>query len=618
MEKEQKITLARVVVSGLLLGGSFFAAEESVVRLILCIAAYLIIGGDILLKAAKNIIKGDLFDENFLMSVATVGAIAIGEYPEAVAVMLFYQIGEMFQDMAVAKSRASITSLMDIRPDYANIEQPDGSLEQVSPESVAKGSVIVVKAGEKIPLDGIVISGTSTLNTTALTGESRPREVETEDSVLSGSVNMTGLLKIRTTGVYGESTVAKILNLVENSDTGKADTEKFITRFARYYTPVVVGAALLLSVVPPVFFGGEWREWINRALIFLVISCPCALVVSIPLTFFGGIGGASRRGILVKGSNYLESLAKLRTVVFDKTGTLTKGSFAVTAIHPEIVGQKELLKLAAMAESFSDHPVSISLRNAYKLKIDKSRVTDVETFAGKGIKAIVDGKCVLAGNDKLMAQYGLEAKPCECRGTIIHIAADGVYLGHIVISDEVKPQSAQAIAAIKKLGVAKTVMLSGDQKDVAVSVAESLKIDEVHAELLPDGKVEMLDTLMKNEVKDGKLAFVGDGINDAPVLKRADVGIAMGAAGSDAAIEAADVVLMDDNPVKIAEAISISRKTLGIVLQNIVFAIGVKLIMLALGAFGIANMWEAVFADVGVTVIAILNSMRAMKLNDIK
>jgi Cd2+/Zn2+-exporting ATPase len=613
MEKEQKILLVRIIVSGLLLAGSYFVPEQGIGKIALCLAAYIIIGGDILWRAVRNIAKGELFDENFLMAVATIGAFAIGQYPEAVAVMLFYQVGEMLQDMAVDKSRASISALMDLRPDYANIENAAGELEQVAPDSVAKGSIIVVKSGEKVPLDGVVVSGTSSLNTTALTGESLPREVNVDDIVLSGSINMTGLLKVRTSGTYAESTVSKILNLVENSDNGKANTEKFITRFARYYTPIVVGAALLLALLPPLLFGGEWQDWIYRALIFLVISCPCALVISIPLTFFAGIGGASRKGILIKGSNYMETLAHLDTVVFDKTGTLTKGSFSVTAIHPEIIGQEELLKLAAMAESYSDHPVSVSLRSAYKKHIDKSPVSDVETLAGKGIKAMVDGKCILAGNEKLMVENGVAYKPCERKGTIIHISSDGTYLGHIVISDEVKPQSAEAISAIKKLGVGKTVMLTGDKNDVAMSVAESLGIDEVHSELLPDGKVEMLDQLMKVPERSGKLAFVGDGINDAPVLKRADVGIAMGAAGSDAAIEAADVVLMDDNPIKISESISISRHTLRIVFQNIIFAIGVKLVMLLLGALGVANMWEAVFADVGVTVLAVLNSLRARR-----
>ncbi len=613
MEKEQKISLIRIAVSGLLLAGSYFVPEGGIGKIALCLSAYIIIGGDILWLAVRNIARGELFDENFLMAVATIGAFAIGQYPEAVAVMLFYQVGEMLQDMAVDKSRASISALMDLRPDYANIENDAGELEQVAPDRVAKGSIIVVKSGEKVPLDGVVVSGTSSLNTTALTGESLPREVNIDDIVLSGSINMTGLLKVRTSGTYAESTVSKILNLVENSDTGKADTEKFITRFARYYTPIVVGAAILLALLPPLLFGGEWQDWIYRALIFLVISCPCALVISIPLTFFAGIGGASRRGILIKGSNYMETLAHLDTVVFDKTGTLTKGSFSVTAIHPEIIGPEELLKLAAMAESYSDHPVSVSLRSAYKKHIDKSRVSDVETLAGKGIKAMVDGKCILAGNEKLMVENGIAYKPCERKGTIIHISSDGAYLGHIVISDEVKPQSAEAISTIKKLGVGKTVMLTGDKNDVALSVAESLGIDEVHSELLPDGKVEMLDQLMKAPERSGKLAFVGDGINDAPVLKRADVGIAMGAAGSDAAIEAADVVLMDDNPIKISESISISRHTLRIVFQNIIFAIGVKLVMLLLGALGVANMWEAVFADVGVTVLAVLNSLRARR-----
>ncbi len=612
MEKEQKITVVRIAASALLLGASWLPSPSEGMHIAFCAAAYLVIGADIVFRAVKNLLHGELFDENFLMSVATVGAFAIGEYPEAVAVMLFYQTGELFQDMAVARSRKSISSLMDIRPDYANLEEDGGALRRVAPDAVPAGSVIVVKPGEKIPLDGIVLSGASSLDTAALTGESLPREVTARDTVLSGSLNMTGMLRIRTTGTYGESTVARILDLVEHADTGKARTEKFITRFARYYTPVVVGAALLLAVVPPLLAGGGWLVWLNRALIFLVISCPCALVVSIPLTFFAGIGGASRRGILIKGSNWLETLARVRTVVFDKTGTLTRGNFTVTAVHPEIISEAALLEEAALAESYSDHPVAASLRSACTAPLDRSRVADAENLAGEGIRARVDGREVYAGNEKLMHRAGVTPKPCTCKGTIVHLAIDGTYMGHIVISDTVKPESAEAIARLRRAGIEKTVMLTGDRADVAEDVARRLGIDELYAGLLPADKVVRVDALMASEGK-AKLAFVGDGINDAPVLKRADVGIAMGAAGSDAAIEAADVVLMDDNPLRIADAVVLSRRTLKIVMQNIVFAIGIKVAMLLLGAFGIANMWEAVFADVGVTVLAVLNSLRAMR-----
>lgn len=612
MEKEQKVTLGRIIVSTIILVISFIPAVQETAVMVLCVVAYLIIGGDILWKAITNIAHGEIFDENFLMTVATVGALIIGEYPEAVAVMLFYQVGELFQDIAVEKSRASISSLMDIRPDYANIER-NGELVQVSPESVEKGSIIVVKPGEKVPLDGIILKGDSSLNTTALTGESLPRDVKVGDDVISGCVNMTGLLKIRTTGTFGESTVSKILQLVENSDNGKADTEKFITRFAKIYTPVVVIGAVLLAVVPSLITG-EWMTWINRALIFLVISCPCALVVSVPLSFFGGIGGASRYGVLVKGSNYLEALAKTEVIVFDKTGTLTKGNFNVAAVHPEIADDTELLELAALTESYSDHPIAQSLRNAYGKPIDKSRVSDVEDISGHGIKAKVDGKEIYAGNDKLMRKIGVDFKPCEVAGTMIHLATEREYLGHIVIADEIKPQSKAAISELKSAGVEKTVMLTGDRKEVGVSVAKALGLDEVHTELLPADKVTQVERLIGEKSEKGRLAFVGDGINDAPVLKRADIGIAMGALGSDAAIEAADVVLMDDNPEKIAKAIKVSRKTLRIVTQNIVFALAVKLIFLVLGAFGIATMWEAVFADVGVSFLAILNALRAMKV----
>ena len=610
MEKEQKIVVSRIIASSVLFAASYVSSFPAWLHIALCATAYLIIGADVIYNAIRNLSHGEWLDENFLMTLATVGAFAIGEYPEAVAVMLFYQIGELFSDIAVSRSRSSITALMDIRPDYANLEENDRTL-RVSPEEVPTGSVIVVKPGEKIPLDGKVLSGVSALDTAALTGESLPREVGEGDMVVSDSLNMTGLLRIRTTGTYGESTVAKILDLVENAGTGKAATEKFITRFARVYTPVVVGAAILLAVVPPIFAGGGWLMWLNRALIFLVISCPCALVVSIPLTFFAGIGGASRQGILVKGSNYLELLARIRTVVFDKTGTLTRGDFSVTAVHPEIVSERKLVELAAVAESYSDHPVAASLRSAYARPIDKKRITDVENFAGEGIFACVDGRGVYAGNEKLMRRAGVEAKQCEKLGTIVHVAVDGKYMGHIVVSDSIKPQAVEAIRQLKREGVTKTVMLTGDKMDVAEEVAGTLGIDECHAGLLPADKVARMETFKKAD-STSTLAFVGDGINDAPVLKLADVGIAMGALGSDAAIEAADVVLMDDDPTKIAAGMRIARKALRIVMQNIVFAIGIKLIMLLLGALGVANMWEAVFADVGVTVLAIINAMRAM------
>lgn len=612
MEKEQKITLARIIAAAVLLGVSFIPAVTGIADIIICVAAYLIIGGDVIIEAVKNIFHGEIFDENFLMVIATVGAIVIGDYPEATAVMLFYQTGELFQDIAVEKSRKSITSLMDIRPDYANIEE-NGELMQVAPDSVATGTIIVVKPGEKVPLDGVVIDGASSLNTTALTGESLPRDIKVGDNVISGCVNMSGLIRVRTTGTFGESTVSKILQLVENSDNGKANTEKFITRFAKIYTPIVVACAVLLAVIPSIITG-EWMTWINRALIFLVISCPCALVISIPLGFFGGIGGASKIGVLVKGSNYLEALAKSEIVVFDKTGTLTKGNFKVSVIYPEIISEDDLLEIAALAESYSDHPISQSLRAAYNRTVNKARVTDVEDITGHGIKAIVDGKTVYAGNSKLMDKIGAAWKPCDHEGTIIHVAVDGEYVGHIVIADEIKPQSKEAITALKAAGVRKTVMLTGDRKAVGESVARELGLDEYHAELLPADKVTQMERLLTEKSAKGQLAFVGDGINDAPVLKRADIGIAMGALGSDAAIEAADVVLMDDNPAKIAQAIQISRKTLKIVRENIAFALIVKIAFLALGALGIAGMWEAVFADVGVSFLAILNALRAMKV----
>lgn len=614
MEKEQKITLARIIVSLLMLAGAWlFESDENIVKIIFYAAAYLVIGGDIVFNAVRNVFHGEIFDENFLMAVATIGAFATGQYPEAVAVMLFYQVGEMFQDIAVDRSRKSISSLMDIRPDYANLDDGNGGFTQVAPDAVPAGSIIVVKPGEKIPLDGVVISGTSSLDTAALTGESLPREVGADSQVLSGSLNMTGLLKIRTSGTYGESTVARILDLVENADTGKAKTEKFITRFAKYYTPAVVGAAVLLAILPSLI-DGQWLTWLNRALIFLVISCPCALVVSIPLTFFAGIGGASRRGILIKGSNYLEALSRLGTVVFDKTGTLTKGDFNVTAVVP-FNGCKsaDLLTLAASAEVYSDHPVAVALRKACGREIVRANVSATENFAGEGIRANVGGRSVLAGNDKLMLRFGVNAYVTDQPGTIVHVAADGKYLGYIIISDTVKPQSASAVTDLRREGISKIVMLTGDRKAAADAVAGQVGVDEVHAGLLPVDKVQHVESLLSADLSAKRLAFVGDGINDAPVLKIADVGISMGAAGSDAAIEASDVVLMDDNPHKVAEAVTVARRTMRIVRQNIIFAIGVKLLFLLLAALGIANMWEAVFADVGVTVIAVLNALRAMR-----
>lgn len=610
METEHKIMSIRIIASAVLLGSSYIPSFTVEIHIALCIAAYLLIGADIVYKAVRNLRYGRIFDENFLMTIATVGAFIIGEYPEAVAVMMFYQIGELFSDIAVARSKASISALIDIRPDYANIET-DGILCKVSPEDVPAGSIIVIKPGEKVPLDGTILSGNSTLDTAALTGESLPREVSKGDAIISGSMNLTGLLRIRTSGTYGESTVAKILDLVQNADTGKAQSEKFITRFARYYTPIVVAVAALLALVPPMIIGGEWILWLNRALIFLVISCPCALVVSIPLTFFAGIGGASRKGILVKGSNYLEMLARIRMVALDKTGTLTRGDFSVTAVHPEMLSEQELIELAALTESYSDHPVSASLRNACAKPLDKARVSNVENIAGEGISATVDNRMVYAGNEKLMQRAGVTSKPCEKSGTIVHIAVDGVYMGHIVVSDSIKPQSADAIARMKAGGVKKTVMLTGDHRCVAAEVAQIVNIDEFHAELLPTDKVKIVEELRK-EHPEYTIAFIGDGINDAPVLKLADVGIAMGLAGSDAAMEASDVILMNDNLMAVADGMSVARNTLKIVMQNIFFAIGVKFIMLLLGALGIANMWEAVFADVGVTVLAILNAMRAM------
>ena len=572
---------------------------------------YFVIGWDILWKALRNIAHGQVFDENFLMAIATVGALAIGEFPEAVFVMLFYQVGELFQAVAVGRSRKSIAALMDIRPDSANVER-DGEVAEVDPDEVAIGETIVIRPGERVPIDGVILEGASALNTAALTGESLPRDVEPGDDVISGCVNLTGLLRVRTTKAFGESTVAKILDLVENSSAKKGRKEQFITRFARWYTPAVVIGAVALAIIPSLLTG-EWNKWIEQALIFLVISCPCALVISVPLTFFGGIGGASRAGVLVKGSNYLEALAQTETVVFDKTGTLTQGVFNVTAIHPEECGEARLLETAALAESYSTHPIARSLRDAYNHEIDEGRIGNVAEIAGRGMKADVDGVTVYVGNDKLMEDIGVKWHPCHKVGTTVHVATEGEYLGHIVISDQVKPDAREAMSALKRAGVRKTVMLTGDSPAVGEAVGQELGLDEVHAGLLPADKVTEVEKLLEKKSPKGTLCFVGDGINDAPVLSRADVGIAMGALGSDAAIEAADVVLMDDKPSKIAAAISIARKTIRIANQNIVFALGVKAVILLLGILGKANMWAGAFADVGVMVIAVANATRALK-----
>ena len=617
MTRKQKKMLVRIAVSAALLIAAVLVPYQGLWRFALFLPAYFVIGWDVLWKAARNIAHGQVFDENFLMALATVGAFCTGffgqgEYPEAVFVMLFYQVGELFQSYAVGKSRKSIASLMDIRPDYANVER-DGRLLQVDPEEVAVGDTITVKAGEKIPLDGLVLEGQSLVDTAALTGESVPRQVRPGDSVISGCVNQNGLLRVQVTKAFGESTVQKILDLVENASSKKAKAENFITKFARYYTPVVVFCALALAVVPPLFVG-NWTGWVQKALIFLVVSCPCALVISVPLSFFGGIGGASRQGILVKGGNYLEVLADTELVVFDKTGTLTKGVFQVTAIHPEGVSQQELLELAALAESYSDHPISRSLKEAWGKALDTARVGQVEELSGRGVRAQVDGKEVWAGNGKLMEEIGLAYRPSGQVGTVVHVAAEGRYLGYILIADEVKPDAKEAIAALKAQGVKKTVLLTGDAKDVGEAVAQELGLDEAYTQLLPGDKVERVEALLQETSPKGKLAFVGDGINDAPVLSRADIGIAMGALGSDAAIEAADLVLMDDKPSKIAKAMEISKRTLRIVRQNIVFALAVKLLVLMLTPFGLANLWEAVFADVGVMVLAILNASRALQV----
>lgn len=617
MTRKQKKMLIRIAVSAVLLVGAVLVPYEGVWKFLLFLPAYFVIGWDVLWKAVRNIAHGQVFDENFLMALATVGAFCTGffgkgEYPEAVFVMLFYQVGELFQSYAIGKSRKSISALMDIRPDYANVER-DGQLVQVDPDEVAVGDVITIKAGEKVPLDGVVLEGSSLVNTSALTGESVPRQVQPGDDVISGCINQNGLLRVQVTKAFGESTVAKILDLVENASSKKAKTENFITRFARYYTPVVVICAVVLAIVPPLFVG-DWTGWVQKALIFLVVSCPCALVISVPLSFFGGIGGASRQGILVKGGNYLEILADTEMVVFDKTGTLTKGVFNVTAIHPDEYSESGLLEMAALAESYSDHPISRSLKEAYGKEVDSTRVGQVEELSGRGVRAQVDGKTVCAGNDKLMEEIGVKWHPCHRVGTTVHVVVDGQYVGHIVISDQVKEDSKEAIAALKAQGVKKTVMLTGDAKAVGESVAKDLGLDQVYTQLLPGDKVEKVEALLQEKSQKGKLAFVGDGINDAPVLSRADIGIAMGALGSDAAIEAADIVLMDDKPSKIAKAMEISKRTLRIVRQNIVFALGVKLLVLILTPFGLSNMWEAVFADVGVTVIAIINASRALQV----
>ena len=623
MSRKQKKMLIRILAAAVLLIALHVIPAAGAARFVLYLIPYLVIGYDILIKAAKGIKNRQVFDECFLMAVATVGAFALalydrsGDYTEAVAVMLFYQIGELFQSYAVGKSRRNISDLMDIRPDYANVER-DGKLEQVDPDEVEIGSVILVQPGEKVPIDGVVLEGSSSLNTSALTGESLPRDVGEGDEIISGCINLSGVLKIQTTKEFGESTVSKILDLVENASSRKSRSENFISKFARIYTPAVCYAALALAVLPPLArllalgMSPDWGTWIYRALTFLVISCPCALVISIPLSFFAGIGGASNAGVLVKGSNYLETLSQARIVVFDKTGTLTQGVFEVNGIHHSELENEKLLEYAALAESASSHPISRSLQRAYGKEIDRSRVTDIQEISGNGVTAKVDGREVAAGNDKLMDLLGISYIGCHSIGTIIHMAIDGKYAGHIVISDIEKPHSKEAVKALKASGVRRTVMLTGDSRKVAEKVASDLGIDEVYSELLPAGKVEKVEELLKNKKEMEKLAFVGDGINDAPVLRRADIGIAMGAMGSDAAIEAADVVLMDDDPLKIAKAIRISRKCLRIVYQNIVFAIGVKLVCLALGALGIANMWLAIFADVGVMIIAVLNAIRAL------
>lgn len=609
MSRKHKKRLARIIIAAASLGVIVLLPVNEKIKTVLYLLPYLIVGWDVLWNAARNIAHGQVFDENFLMSIATVGAFALGDYVEAAAVMLFYQVGELFQSIAVGKSRKSIAALMDIRPDSAVVLR-NGEELKVSPEEVKKGETVIIRAGEKIPLDGIVLEGKTSVNTAALTGESLPRDISAGDRVVSGSVNLNGVITVKTESVYRDSTVAKILDLVENSSSKKAKTENFITRFARYYTPCVVAAAVLLAVLPPLISGCGWIQWLQRALIFLVVSCPCALVISVPLSFFGGIGGASKRGILIKGANYTEVLAKVGTVVFDKTGTLTKGVFKVTAVHPESMSEAELLDVAAAAESYSNHPIAESIIAAHKGHIDRARIGRVTEHAGMGVEAVIDGRDIFAGNGKLMELAGANPHDCHISGTVIHISEGKNYYGHIVISDELKPDSKTAVAELKALGITKTVMLTGDRKEIGEAVGKELGLDEVCAELLPDGKVNAVEKLLNQKMP---LAFVGDGINDAPVLARADIGIAMGGMGSDAAIEAADVVLMDDKPSKLPEAVKIARKTMSIVWENIIFALAVKAIVLVLGAAGIAGMWLAIFADVGVTVIAVLNAMRAMR-----
>lgn len=616
MNKKQKKMLTRIIIATILLIGFKFLNVSGITRFLLFMIPYLVIGYDILRKAIKGIIRRQVFDENFLMAVATVGAICLGDYIEGVAVMLFYQIGEFFQSYAVGKSRKNISELMDIRPDYANVVRGD-NVEKVDPDEVLIGEIITVLPGEKIPLDGIVIEGNTMVNTSALTGESVPREVLAGDEVISGCININGSIKIKTTKEFGESTVSKILDLVENASSKKSQSENFISKFAKYYTPIVCISALALAVLPPVFMllkdnPADFGKWIYRALTFLVISCPCALVISIPLGFFAGIGGASKQGVLVKGSNYLEALASTKCVVFDKTGTLTKGTFEVSGIHKNVISDEKLLEYAAYAECNSNHPISRSIVSKYAGEIDKKRISDVNEISGEGITAKVDGVLVAAGNKKLMNRLNAIVTPCHCKGTIVHIAVDGEYMGHILISDVVKPTSKKAIDELKKIGIRKTVMLTGDSKSVADHVADTLGIDDVKSELLPADKVTILENILDQKGKKEKVAFVGDGINDAPVLSRADIGIAMGALGSDAAIEAADIVLMDDDPLKISKAIRISKKCIRIVYENIYFAIGVKVVCLLLGALGIANMWVAIFADVGVMIIAVLNAIRTL------
>ena len=620
MNKKQKKVFIRIIVAAVLMVVLSLLPVDGWLKFVLFMIPYLVIGHDILLKAWKGILNRQVFDENFLMAVATIGAILLGDYREGVAVMLFYQIGELFQSYAVGKSRRNISELMDIRPDYANIEKEDGTLEQVDPDEVEIGSVIVVQPGEKVPIDGVIEEGRTSLNTSALTGESLPREAGVGDEVISGCINMSGVLKIRTTKEFGESTVSKILDMVENASSKKSKSENFISKFAKYYTPAVCYGALALAILPPLvrllFLGmtPEWGDWVMRALTFLVISCPCALVISIPLSFFAGIGGASNAGVLVKGSNYLETLSETKYVVFDKTGTMTQGVFEVSGVHHSSMDTEKLLEYAALAECHSSHPISKSLKKAYGKPLDPGRVTDVEEISGNGVTAKVDGVRVAAGNSKLMEKLGVDCMECHSVGTVVHMAVDGKYAGHILISDQIKPHAKEAIAALKKCGVKKTIMLTGDRREAARQVAEELGIDEVHSELLPGDKVAQVEKLLDEKGEKERLAFVGDGINDAPVLSRADIGIAMGALGSDAAIEAADIVLMDDDPLKISKAIRISRKCLRIVYENIYFAIGVKVICLILGALGIANMWAAIFADVGVMIIAVLNAIRALNV----